>query len=186
MLLNELFSKSLEWELVHGDGDHLLARFTVDEYSYNVELRDGQGDFDIELGGPDEHITGVWDVTFTQYSEQQGAKDTLTGSGNALAVLTTVMEIITQVTNDKNIQAISFDADNSEPSRVKLYNRLATQFEKKGWRYIDNRELNARSAPEFVDPEGLNSDFAAGRGYSKFILTKQPHPHSLLKGTRAA
>jgi hypothetical protein len=185
MYLTELFSKSLDWDFVHSDGDHLLARFMVDEYSYNVELRNGDGDFDVALGGPEEHLTGIWEVTFTQYSQRHGALDMLTGSGNALAVLTTVMEILTHIINEKNIQSISFTADNTEPSRVKLYDRLAKQFTKKGWRYIDNRELDARS--DFYNDEiTADDDFAAGRGYSHFILTKQPHPHSQLRGTKAA
>jgi len=167
-----LFSKSLEWKYKHNDPRHIIVEFSIDEYNYLVELRSGDGDFDVALGNPEEHLVGVWEVSFTQYSSREGPKDHITGSGNALPILTTVMEILAHVIKDRNIQTISFTADNTEPSRVKLYHRLAKQFEKKGWRYIDHKEQNARSGLEDED------DAAAGRGYSFFILTKQPQPSS--------
>jgi hypothetical protein len=179
MFIAELFTKSIPWEYTgrptHND---VRAKFDIDEFTYIIDISSNEvGDF--ELGGPDEHFTNVWQAHFMQYSESGGSVDRITGTGNAFTVFTTIIEIIEQTVKLFNIQTLEFQADNTEPSRVKLYDRLAKHFEKKGWRYINNKEVNARSYYG-----GNDDDAPAGRGYSQFILTKQPHPHSLRKGTR--
>jgi len=178
MFITELFTKTIPWQYTGTvtDNDH-RAEFSSGGFAYIVDITDFH--HRVEMGGPHEEFKNVFSVTFTQYSEKEGSVDSITGSGNAIAILTTVMEIMKDVIEIENIQTFMFTADNREPSRVKLYNRMASQLEKKGWRYIGPKEVQARSdiADDDFDPSHKPS--------SVYILTKQPHPHSLMKGTRA-
>ena len=167
MLINELFTKSLKWEYTQNWREDVTAKFDVGEFEYSVKML-GNGSGDFMLSDPEEHFGNTWEVDFKQHSDSEGTKSTITGSGNALVVLTTVMEIISQIIKEKNIITLIFQADNAEPSRLKLYHRLAKQFEKKGWRYIDDKELNLRS--DFGGNDSYDSYDelrARGKGFSK-------------------
>lgn len=170
MFITELFNRAAKWQYDWNMSDRVRASFEIidddeQEFQYSVYF-DGKYNVEIALGGPTESFKDVWDVTFSMTSHGEWEKDDITGTGNAIIVFSTVIEIIKDVTANWNIQNLTFSA--AESSRSKLYHRMAKQFVGKGWRYIDDREIKARSDP---DPQAYGSEPA------KFLLTKQPHPH---------
>lgn len=65
----------------------------------------------------------------------------ITGSGNAFRTLATVADITKKFldTTKYNVQEIKFSGSTSEPSRIKLYDRIASKFDKflPGWVQTD-------------------------------------------------
>ena len=186
MLLMELFTKAVDFKWSPGVSTKQSADFTIDGLIYTVYMTvmsDSRSEAEFELISPHEVFNDVWEITFdvsTSTSWRDINLDHITGTGNAIAVFSTVIAIIQDAINRNHITNLHFSADNSEPSRVKLYDRMSKYFAKQGWRYINDKELNTRS--EYDDN---SNNFEAGQGNSVYLLTKQPHPHSLLKGTRA-
>ena len=175
MYLFELFTNPVEWEVMKDNGSNIVAVFNIDEKVVEVYLSLNDG-YVLRLENPDEEFRNIFDVHFATdyYSDEDGFRrssaDWVTGSGDALQVFSTVIEIIQTTVKKKNIQHLYFTADNNEPSRVKLYNRLAKAFAKDGWRYIDDRELKARSSTGgILDPSEDNE-------FTSYFLTRQ-HPH---------
>lgn len=89
---------------------------TEDGQEYKVEFSSLWGD-DIRVafaarGQGDEHKTGI------------------TGTGNSRKIFGTVIKIVKDYINKANPEIISFSANNSEPSRVRLYKMLASQADK--------------------------------------------------------
>ena len=144
MYLTELFTRPVQYEFTKDKPDSIRASFIIEDLIYRVYMNLDTNPDAFELGGPTETFSGMWDINFSVSS-----LDSHGGYGE-----------------EDTITA-------HESSRIKLYNRMAKNFTKSGWRYIDNREIEARSSGDFKSD--INS----------FLLTKQPHPHSQLKGTRA-
>jgi hypothetical protein len=62
----------------------------------------------------------------------RGSEDKITGTGNAIKVFSTVVEMVMQVVKaNPNTLEIMFESVTSEPSRMKLYDRLVKIFAKK-------------------------------------------------------
>lgn len=57
-------------------------------------------------------------------------KTTLTGTGNSRKVFGTVIKIVQEFVEEHKPKALYFTADNSEPSRVRLYNTMLSQVDK--------------------------------------------------------
>jgi hypothetical protein len=121
----------------------------------------------VELGEPYERFDDIWEITFIVHSANLFSNEKITGTGNAILVFSTVIDIISHAVDSKNIQTLTFSANHDEPTRVKLYDRMAAVFAKKGWRYIDDREITARSDSRHA---------FGGTGSSSYILTKHPRP----------
>ena len=172
MLINELFTRAVNWKYGPTHDGRVRATFRINKISYKVYLDDMVTDSAIkpfELEGPSESFTKMWDVTFSSTSDdadesgEDYEKDDITGEGNAITVFSTVIDIIQTIAKKYNIQNLFFTAH--EPSRIKLYDRMSKYFAKNGWRYIDDNEIAARrDGPSFVH---------------LFLLTKQqpPLPH---------
>ena len=173
MFIAELFNRPVQYEFTKDLSYKMIAEFRIDDYNYEVHVK-GEGLAPgFTLGGPIETFDNVWEASFTtsfEHDTQSSYKqDQVTGTGNAIAVFSTVIDIINEAVAQKNIQHIYFSAMTTEPSRVKLYNRLAKHYAKEGWRYIDDKEIRARS--------GGDDD----RYTTYYLLTKQPHPHSKIR-----
>jgi hypothetical protein len=89
---------------------------TEDGQEYKVEFDSIWGD-DVSVafsarGQGDEHKTGI------------------TGTGNSRKIFGTVIKIVKDYIRKANPEIIAFSANNSEPSRVRLYNMLASQVNK--------------------------------------------------------
>jgi len=167
-ILLELFDRKVEWEPLLNQREAFSAQFIINELTYEVHL-DGQWAADIKLHDPEEEFRDAWDVHFSVSGTADAdyySHDGITGTGNAILVFSTVIEIINHAIESKNIQTLVFGANNKEPTRVKLYNRMAAYFAKNGWRYIDDREIHKRR-PDTI----LELDRAV-----VYILTKHPRP----------
>lgn len=165
-ILLELFNKTVPWEKLLDLRNTFTAQFVIDELTYIISL-DGKWTSNIELDNPYEFFDDVWEIHFAVTGDDHFSSDKITGTGNAIRVFSTVMEIIGHTVDSKNIQSLTFAADNEEPTRVKLYDRLATYFSNNGWRYISDKELTARSESSYDD---------GGLGSSYYLLTTQPPP----------
>jgi predicted nucleotidyltransferase len=79
-------------------------------------------------------IDNVWgnDVTVAFSARGQGDehKTGITGTGNSRKIFGTVIKIVKDYIRKSNPGIIAFSADNSEPSRVRLYKMLASQANK--------------------------------------------------------
>lgn len=112
---------------------------TEDGQEYKVEFSSLWGD-DVAVafaarGQGDEHKLGI------------------TGTGNSRKIFGTVIKIVKDYIRKSNPEIISFSANNNEPSRLRLYNMLASQADK---------EL-----PNYNFAEALNDG-----GFTTFYLTQ--------------
>jgi hypothetical protein len=102
----------LRWEDRSTDDMELLAaHFAV-----------GGGQFEVRFKHIMHYNPGLWDLSFTR----NGVYD-LTNTGSAGAVLATVMEAVRQFIRERGPRFISFDAKRSDPSRLRLYPKLAAR-----------------------------------------------------------
>ncbi|BDR25698.1 hypothetical protein RVBP16_1380 [Pseudomonas phage sp. 30-2] len=68
---------------------------------------------------------------------------TVTGTGNEFKVFSTILDITKRAISELKPNQIYFTADLSEPSRVKLYNRLATKMATQyGYTIQSNKNTN--------------------------------------------
>ena len=132
MFIAELFNRSADWKF---DSSRLRATFKVDDYQYIVDFMKDHEINKLKLDNPPEVFKDLWEVNFTLYSSSHTAADNITGTGNAIVVFSTVFEIAKTVIKEQNIQNLVFTSEINEPSRAKLYNRMANAFAKEGWRY---------------------------------------------------
>ena len=168
-ILLELFDRATDWELLLNQRELFKAQFVINELKYEVVM-DGRWTPDIELINPPELFNDIWEINFTvsgTANMDYYSQDKITGTGNAILVFSTVVDIVSHAVGSRNIQTLNFSADNSEPTRVKLYHRMATYFAKNGWRYIGSEEIRARSASQ-------QSRYSMS--VSDYILTKHPKP----------
>ena len=183
MFIVELFTQSLPWDFKIRKNGEPAAWFEVYDEKADINRKyvvdfskwiDNHESPPFQLGGPHETFNGVWEISFAIETYQGNQVDRITGSGNAIAVFSTVIDIIETMVSNHSIENIYFTSETSEPSRIKLYDRMAKHFSNKaGWRYIDHKELVSRS-----------TDGDDNRFIRHYLLTKQPHPHSLIKGTK--
>jgi hypothetical protein len=67
------------------------------------------------------------EVSFYARGDNNQEKDNITGTGDSLKVFGTVINIVKDFVGQNQPDILMFTADNSEPSRVRLYNTLASQ-----------------------------------------------------------
>lgn len=70
------------------------------------------------------------EVSFMARGENDQPKDDITGTGDSRKVFGTVINIVKDYVGQNQPDILMFAADNSEPSRVRLYNMLASQASK--------------------------------------------------------
>ena len=75
-------------------------------------------------------------------------KTTLTGTGDSRKVFGTVVKIVKEYLDTHKPNALYFTAENAEPSRVKLYNRLIAQVDKElpNYKALGNIDLGSGTA----------------------------------------
>lgn len=75
-------------------------------------------------------------------------KTTLTGTGDSRKVFGTVVKIVKEYLDTHKPNALYFTAENSEPSRIKLYNRLIAQVDKElpDYKALGNVDLGSGTA----------------------------------------
>jgi hypothetical protein len=118
MLLREVFNKVLPWEWDKKNTDkNMVAYFSMaDGSEYNVEFNGAQ-------------FLNSWDVEFGRSEDSREApKANITGTGDQYAVFATVIDIIREFMVQVDPDKITFYAENREPSRVKLYDKMVKMF----------------------------------------------------------
>ena len=67
------------------------------------------------------------EVSFMARGENNQPKDDITGTGDSRKVFGTVINIVKDYVGQHQPDILMFAADNNEPSRIRLYNMLASQ-----------------------------------------------------------
>lgn len=101
--------------------------------SYPYEFKNNAYYF-ITDAGTDYKVTFKGDkkveVSFMARGENNQPKDDITGTGDSRKVFGTIINIVKDYVGQNQPDILLFAADNSEPSRVRLYNMLASQSSK--------------------------------------------------------
>lgn len=79
----------------------------------------------------------IVDVTFSVDFRHE-----LTGGGHALEIFSTIGKMFDEYLTNVSPEVLRFSADGKEPSRVKLYNRLATGLAKKYGYTLETKPIN--------------------------------------------
>lgn len=112
-IVNELFDNKAEWEVEILDSESFETSFVIDDNEYLVDCYvDGSG---IQ-----------WEFKFSL-----NGKVTKTGTGNEFKVFATVMDIMDWFFTNQKPPRFMFAATLSEPSRVRLYGRIARNLSNK-------------------------------------------------------
>lgn len=116
MILTELFDRKADYT-TDGRGN---SQFVINNKNYSVEFaQTSEGVYDVAFGLSVPSASG--NQNYTMYSKQ--------GTGDEIAVFSTVVEIIKQfVGHTTNLKTLTFSADVDEESRVGLYDRLLKKF----------------------------------------------------------
>lgn len=87
-------------------------------------------------------------------------KTTITGTGDSRKVFGTVVKIVKEYLDTHKPNALYFTAENAEPSRVKLYNRLIAQVDKElpDYKALGNIDLGTGTAYMLRRKESSPSD----------------------------
>jgi hypothetical protein len=93
--------------------------------AFYFDTEDGQ-EYKVEFDIVDDDVT----VAFAARGQGDEHKIGLTGTGNSRKIFGTVIKIVKDYIRKSNPGIIAFSANNSEPSRVRLYNMLASQVNK--------------------------------------------------------
>lgn len=116
MLLMEVFDKPFEWERMESGGTSYVAEFDTGEIRYELEAHETGGDAD---------ESDYYTMEFTAHFDNHSSQD-ITNTGKSLQVFATVTVIVRDFIKRNKPNVILFTA--KEPSRVKLYDRLAKLF----------------------------------------------------------
>ena len=85
-------------------------------------ITDARNDYKVTFKG-DKKV----EVSFMARGENNQPKDDITGTGDSRKVFGTVINIVKDYVGQHQPDILMFAADNNEPSRIKLYNMLASQ-----------------------------------------------------------
>jgi hypothetical protein len=106
-------------------------------YDYRGSKQNPGNDFYFETEDGQEYkveFDNVWgddvNVAFSARGQGDEHKTGITGTGNSRKVFGTVIKIVKDYIRKSNPEIIAFSANNSEPSRVRLYKMLASQANK--------------------------------------------------------
>jgi predicted kinase len=92
---------------------------------FYFDTEDGQ-EYKVQFDIVDDDVT----VAFSARGQGDEHKTGITGTGNSRKIFGTVIKIVKDYIRKSNPGIIAFSANNSEPSRVRLYNMLASQVNK--------------------------------------------------------
>ena len=121
------------------------------------------------------------EVSFMARGENNQPKDDITGTGDSRKVFGTVVNIVKDYVAQNQPEILMFAADNNEPSRIKLYNMLASQAGKSlpGYNFV--KKLKSSLFTTFYltrdnvkVPKLDTAKNLADRGLSKVFNSQQP------------
>lgn len=125
--ITELFEKPAKWNEFGNWGHRREASFTIDEMDYEILVL-------VRRPGPDSsYIPVTLTVEFSLSGEggvRKRIKTSITGTGNASKVLSTVIDYLKYLMKDIKPEKIVFTA--REQSRQKLYSAVAKRMKRLG------------------------------------------------------
>ena len=121
-----------EYDMFKRKGPRRITAMTNEalDSSYPYEFKNNNYYFSTEAGNDYKVMfsgTKKVEVSFVTRDKTGQIKDTITGTGDARKVFGTVIEIVKEYASQHSPEIIIFSAANDAPSRIKLYNTLATQ-----------------------------------------------------------
>jgi hypothetical protein len=130
-----------EYDMFNSKGPRRITAMTNEALDSSYEYHDSEqnpgNDFYFDTEDGQEYkveFDNVWgnDVTVAFSARGQGDehKTGITGTGNSRKVFGTVIKIVKDYIRKSKPEIIAFSANNSEPSRVRLYKMLASQADK--------------------------------------------------------
>jgi hypothetical protein len=142
-----------EYDMFKSKGPRRITAMTNEaldsSYPYRNSKQNPGNDFYFDTEDGQEYkvqFSSIWgdDVTVGFAARGQGDehKIGLTGTGNSRKIFGTVIKIVKDYIRKSNPEIISFSANNSEPSRVRLYKMLASQSNKELPNYNFADEIN--------------------------------------------
>ena len=165
-----------------------VAEALDSSYPYKNSKRNPGNDFYFDTEDGQEYkvqFSSIWgdDVTVGFAARGQGDehKIGLTGTGNSRKIFGTVIKIVKDYIRKSNPEIISFSANNSEPSRVRLYKMLASQSNKELPNYNFADEINDGEFTTFYltqndakIPTSAKMKAKAGKALDKVFDSHQP------------
>jgi hypothetical protein len=125
---------------------------------FYFDTEDGQ-EYKVEIDNVDNDAT----VAFSARGQGDEHKTGITGTGNSRKIFGTVIKIVKDYIRKSNPGIITFSADNSEPSRVRLYKMLASQA---------NKELPNYNFTDAFSNGGLTTYYLTRDGAKLPAMTK--------------
>jgi hypothetical protein len=121
-----------EYDMFKSKGPRRITAMTNEalDSSYPYEFKNNAYYFRTDAGN-DYKVMFKGDkkveVSFMARGENDQPKDDITGTGDSRKVFGTVINIVKDYVGQKQPDILMFAADNNEPSRIRLYNMLASQ-----------------------------------------------------------
>lgn len=115
--INELLDKPVPLKIVSATPSEYSALFTVEDIDYETTAFKGM----YGLGN-------TWEINFMT---SRGAKEGITGTGNAATVFSTMKVFVDQFIQKYSPVSFKFSAQLKEPSKIKVYNIFAKLLKKK-------------------------------------------------------
>jgi hypothetical protein len=130
-----------EYDMFKSTGQRRTGTLTTEaldsSYPYRNSKRNPGNDFYFDTEDGQEYkveFSSIWGndaiVGFAARGQGDEHKIGLTGTGNSRKIFGTVIKIVKDYIRKANPESISFSANNSEPSRIRLYKMLASQADK--------------------------------------------------------
>ena len=126
--------------------------------TFYFDTEDGQ-EYKVEIDKVDNDVI----VAFSARGQGDEHKTGITGTGNSRKIFGTVIKIVKDYIRKSNPEIIAFSADNSEPSRVRLYKMLAAQA---------NKELPNYNFTDAFSNGGLTTYYLTRDGAKVPAMTK--------------
>lgn len=129
--LNELANNPYKFRLRRQDDDFIEYVFTTEsDVPYSVQIT--------SMGYPGSGRT--LSIEFVQHQKNNRQKTSITGAGDAYRVFSTVNAVLKQfflssAFKEETFNRILMLADNNEPSRIKLYNRILPTLSIPGYKF---------------------------------------------------
>jgi hypothetical protein len=121
-----------EYDMFKSKGPRRITAMTNEalDSSYPYEFKnnayyfitDSGNDYKVMFNG-----TKKVEVSFMARGENDQPKDDITGTGDSRKIFGTVINIVKEYVGQHQPDIVMFAANNSEPSRIRLYNMLASQ-----------------------------------------------------------
>jgi hypothetical protein len=150
-----------EYDMFKRKGPRRITAMTNEtlDSSYPYETRDGKlYHFETEDGVKYKVYFGGKDLVEVSFSailpgdeeKFRPDKTTLTGTGNSRKVFGTVVKIVKEFLEEQDPKALYFTGEGSEPSRIRLYDRLISQVDKELPNYRAEKTIDLGSGKAYM------------------------------------